>query len=287
MILLPAVGAILEIATVFARKPLFGYKVAIAGLLGIAGLSIIVWAHHMFTTGWAPRSAAPSCSRPSSSRFRRVIIFLSLSAPSGEGNIWMRLPMMWVFGVICNFIIGASPASTSPTSRWTTRCTARCSSSRTSTTFSWVASSGRDRRRDLLVPEGYGPIHQREDRAGCILDDLHRGPDHLPRDVRIRTGRACLGASRATRAVRDTNFISTIRWLHPHGGDARRVLRDPLRWSSGEGRVPTRGTRRPWSGWSRPRAARELRRPPGHHGDPYGYGEESEFNSIGEETSGQ
>src|ERR1041384_223555 len=34
--------------------PIFGYKAMIASLLGIAGLSFIVWAHHMFITGLNP-----------------------------------------------------------------------------------------------------------------------------------------------------------------------------------------------------------------------------------------
>ena len=59
VILLPGVGAVLEIATVFARKPLFGMKAVVGGMTGIAGLSVIVWAHHMFTTGWAPSLNGP------------------------------------------------------------------------------------------------------------------------------------------------------------------------------------------------------------------------------------
>ena len=31
----------------------------LGGMAGIAGLSLIVWAHHMFTTGWAPSLNGP------------------------------------------------------------------------------------------------------------------------------------------------------------------------------------------------------------------------------------
>jgi len=106
VILLPAVGAILEIATVFARKPLFGYKVAIAGFLGIAGLSIIVWAHHMYTTGWAPSLGGPFMLTTELISIPTGIIFLALLGTVWRGNIWMRLPMMYVFAFIFNFIIG-------------------------------------------------------------------------------------------------------------------------------------------------------------------------------------
>src|SRR5215469_5601939 len=48
---LPFFGIATEILPVFSRKPLFGYKTLIAATISIAGLSMTVWAHHMFTTG--------------------------------------------------------------------------------------------------------------------------------------------------------------------------------------------------------------------------------------------
>ncbi len=51
IIILPAFGIISEIIPVFSRKPLFGYASMVYATAGIAILSFIVWAHHMFTTG--------------------------------------------------------------------------------------------------------------------------------------------------------------------------------------------------------------------------------------------
>jgi cytochrome c oxidase subunit 1 len=48
---IPFFGIVTEVIPVFARKPLFGYKGMIAATIAIAGLSMTVWAHHMFTTG--------------------------------------------------------------------------------------------------------------------------------------------------------------------------------------------------------------------------------------------
>src|SRR5258705_268290 len=47
---LPFFGIISEIIPVFSRKPMFGYKGLIAATIGIAALSMSVWAHHMFAT---------------------------------------------------------------------------------------------------------------------------------------------------------------------------------------------------------------------------------------------
>ncbi len=51
IVALPFFGIATEILPVFARKPLFGYKGLVGATIAIAGLSMTVWAHHMFTTG--------------------------------------------------------------------------------------------------------------------------------------------------------------------------------------------------------------------------------------------
>jgi cytochrome c oxidase subunit 1 len=106
VILIPAVGALLEIATVFSRKPLFSYKTAIGGMAGIAGLSILVWAHHMFTTGWAPQLGGPFMLTTELISIPTGIIFLVAVGTIWRGNLWMKTPMIWLMGFIANFIIG-------------------------------------------------------------------------------------------------------------------------------------------------------------------------------------
>ena len=51
---LPGIGIVMEIMPVFTRKPLFAYKVAAAGMLGVALLSFFVWQHHLFQSGINP-----------------------------------------------------------------------------------------------------------------------------------------------------------------------------------------------------------------------------------------
>ncbi|HET7486461.1 MAG TPA: cytochrome c oxidase subunit I [Acidimicrobiales bacterium] len=51
IIVLPFFGVVTEILPVFSRKPVFGYKGIVFATLAIAGLSVGVWAHHMFATG--------------------------------------------------------------------------------------------------------------------------------------------------------------------------------------------------------------------------------------------
>ncbi len=48
---LPGFGIVLELLPVFTRKPLWGYRLAVAGMLGVSLLSFFVWQHHLFVSG--------------------------------------------------------------------------------------------------------------------------------------------------------------------------------------------------------------------------------------------
>ncbi|MED7829091.1 cbb3-type cytochrome c oxidase subunit I, partial [Streptomyces chiangmaiensis] len=51
IIAIPFFGIISEVIPVFSRKPIFGYMGLVGATIAIAGLSITVWAHHMYVTG--------------------------------------------------------------------------------------------------------------------------------------------------------------------------------------------------------------------------------------------
>ena len=44
----------MEMLPVFTRKPLFAYRIAAAGMIGVALLSFFVWQHHLFQSGINP-----------------------------------------------------------------------------------------------------------------------------------------------------------------------------------------------------------------------------------------
>jgi cytochrome c oxidase subunit 1 len=101
---LPFFGIATEILPVFSRKPLFGYKTLIAATIAIAGLSMTVWAHHMFTTG--------AVLLP----FFSFMTFL-IAVPTGvkffnwAGTIWrgqlsFEPPMLYTIGFLIVFLFG-------------------------------------------------------------------------------------------------------------------------------------------------------------------------------------
>ena len=55
--ILPAMGIISELISVFSRKPIFGYRFIAYSSIAIALLGFLVWGHHMFTSGQSKLSA--------------------------------------------------------------------------------------------------------------------------------------------------------------------------------------------------------------------------------------
>jgi cytochrome c oxidase subunit 1 len=105
VILLPAVGALFEIAAVMSRKPVFSYRTAVGAMAALTGLSALVWAHHMFTSGWAPTLGGPFMLTTEIISIPTGIFFLVLIGTLWRGHIWMKLPTIWLFGFMANFII--------------------------------------------------------------------------------------------------------------------------------------------------------------------------------------
>ncbi|MBV9853968.1 MAG: cytochrome c oxidase subunit I, partial [Streptosporangiaceae bacterium] len=101
---LPFFGIATEIIPVFSRKPLFGYKTLIAATISIAGLSMTVWAHHMFTTGAV---LLPFFS------FMTFLIavptgvkFFNWTGTMWKGQLTFEPPMLFSVGFLVVFLFG-------------------------------------------------------------------------------------------------------------------------------------------------------------------------------------
>jgi cytochrome c oxidase subunit 1 len=104
VMILPFFGVITEIVAVFSRKPVFGYTGLVLSAFAIAGLSMGVWAHHMFTTGAVanPFFAGMSflIAVPTGIKFFNWI------ATMWKGAISFETPMLFALGFMLNFLIG-------------------------------------------------------------------------------------------------------------------------------------------------------------------------------------
>ncbi len=106
VIAVPGLCIMLEVVSVFARKPVFGYKTIIYAICAAGALSFIVWAHHMFMSGLDPRAAeAFSISTIMISVPFAVMIFCFVATLWG-GSIEWTTPMLFAVGTLFTFVIG-------------------------------------------------------------------------------------------------------------------------------------------------------------------------------------
>ncbi|MDQ6934078.1 MAG: cbb3-type cytochrome c oxidase subunit I [Actinomycetota bacterium] len=106
VIVIPAVAALMELTAVFARKPLYSFNVAVLSLVGIVGLSVMVWAHHMFATGWASNLNGAFMLTTELISIPTGGLFLVIVGTIWRGRIWTTMPMMCTYAMLWNFIIG-------------------------------------------------------------------------------------------------------------------------------------------------------------------------------------
>jgi cytochrome c oxidase subunit I len=106
VVVVPATAALMEIVVVFMRKPLFSYKIAVAGFAGIVGISAIVWVHHMYMTGWAPSTNYPFMLSTEMISIPFGFLVLVLLGTIWRGKVWTRLPMMAVYAVVWDKVVG-------------------------------------------------------------------------------------------------------------------------------------------------------------------------------------
>jgi heme/copper-type cytochrome/quinol oxidase subunit 1 len=104
ILILPFFGIITEIIPVFSRKPLFGYLAFVLATVTIAGLSVSVWAHHMFTTGAV---SLPFFSLASFAiAVPTGIKFFNWIATMWGGELRFPTPMLWSMGFLYLFVVG-------------------------------------------------------------------------------------------------------------------------------------------------------------------------------------
>jgi cytochrome c oxidase subunit 1 len=106
VIALPAMAAAAEIAAVFSRKPLFGYRFMVSGLVGICVLSVLVWGHHLYTSGSENALAAPYMLDTELISIPTGVFFLGMIGTLWRGKLWVTVPLLFVGGMLINFVIG-------------------------------------------------------------------------------------------------------------------------------------------------------------------------------------
>jgi cytochrome c oxidase subunit 1 len=103
---LPGFGIVSEIIPVFTRKPLFGYKVAAAGMFGVAILSFFVWQHHLFDSGMDPDMRPLFMLTTELISIPTGFIYLVAMGTFWKAKLRLRPPMLFAMGMYVNFLFG-------------------------------------------------------------------------------------------------------------------------------------------------------------------------------------
>jgi cytochrome c oxidase subunit I len=103
---LPGFGIVLEILPVFCRKPLWGYRLAVSGMFGVALLSFMVWQHHLFVSGINANLRPFYMFTTELISIPTGLIFLNAMGTLWRAKIRYTVPMLFCLAFFFNFLIG-------------------------------------------------------------------------------------------------------------------------------------------------------------------------------------
>jgi cytochrome c oxidase subunit 1 len=106
IVALPGFGIVLELLPVFTRKPLWGYRLAVAGMLGVTLLSFFVWQHHLFVSGIDADLRPFYMFSTEMISLPTGFIFLCVMGTMWRGRIRLTVPMWFCIAWTFNFLFG-------------------------------------------------------------------------------------------------------------------------------------------------------------------------------------
>ena len=106
IMILPAMGVVSEIIPAFSRKPIFGYKAIAWSSIAIAGISFLVWGHHLFVANESTSIGIVFAFLTYIVAVPTAIKVFNWMATLYKGEITLSSPMLYALGFIVLFIIG-------------------------------------------------------------------------------------------------------------------------------------------------------------------------------------
>ena len=106
ILVLPAMGFASDILSVFARKPIFGYRAMAYAMISIAFLSWVVWGHHMFQSGMNPQLGTAFMLTTQLIAVPSAIKTFNWLGTLWGGSIRFTTPMCFALGFVSLFVIG-------------------------------------------------------------------------------------------------------------------------------------------------------------------------------------
>lgn len=106
IIMLPSFGIFSEIVSTFSRKPVAFYKTAVAGIIGVASISLVVWLHHFFTMGAGADVNSAFGIATMLIGIPTTVLLFNWIGTMYKGRIRFTTPMLWFLAFLAVFAIG-------------------------------------------------------------------------------------------------------------------------------------------------------------------------------------
>ncbi|MCH7763119.1 MAG: cbb3-type cytochrome c oxidase subunit I [Candidatus Marinimicrobia bacterium] len=106
VLILPAMGIVGEVIANNTRKPLWGYKSMVYGVVFLGFMSFIVWAHHMFITGMGTAMSSFFQTTTMIISIPSIIILSAMFISLWGGSIRFNTPMLFALAFLPMFGIG-------------------------------------------------------------------------------------------------------------------------------------------------------------------------------------
>ncbi|HEY6106942.1 MAG TPA: cbb3-type cytochrome c oxidase subunit I, partial [Anaeromyxobacteraceae bacterium] len=106
IMILPAMGIVSEVVSVFSRKPIFGYRFIAMSSIAIAVIGFFVWGHHMFVSGQSKWASVIFSFLTMLVAVPSAIKTFNWLATMYKGAIVLKTPMIYVLAFFAIFGIG-------------------------------------------------------------------------------------------------------------------------------------------------------------------------------------
>jgi cytochrome c oxidase subunit 1 len=106
IMILPAMGVISELVSIYSRKPIFGYTAIAYSSIAIAIFSFLVWGHHMFVSGQSELAVVVFSALTFSVSIPSAVKVFNWISTMYRGSIKLETPMVYALIFIFLFGIG-------------------------------------------------------------------------------------------------------------------------------------------------------------------------------------
>lgn len=104
--ILPGMGLVSTLLSVFSRKPVFGYKAMVWSMAAIGFLGFVVWGHHMFASGMSPYSSIAFSLLTMAIGVPSAVETFNWLATIWGGQIRTTTAMLFALGFLSLFVSG-------------------------------------------------------------------------------------------------------------------------------------------------------------------------------------